>query len=138
MKSVTALVVLAGLGVRAQQAASPHEAVVKDMIAATDKLTGVLATIKDAASAEAARPELKKAADDFLAIRKKAKALPEPNQKERDRLQTYAKKLKEAVERYFEERGRVVGVPGGRDALRELAALDREPPGRAKSGEKKK
>ena len=128
MRTATlSVAVLLGLAAPAlaQDAAASYEAVVKDMIAATDRLTGVLAAIKDSASAEAARPELKKAAAEFVAVRKLAATLPQPDQKERDRIvKEYQKKLSQAVERFLEERARVGRVPGGRDALQELAALD--------------
>jgi hypothetical protein len=126
-----ALLALAGARAPAQQPASPYEAVVKEMIAATDGLTAVLATIKDAPSAEAARPELKKAAAAFLEVRKRAEGLPQPSQEERDRIQAkYQKKLARAVDHYLEERGRVATVGGGREALQELAVLDRPPAGK--------
>jgi cytochrome c556 len=129
---LTAMVgALAGAGVRAQEANTPYDAVVKEMIAATDKITSILATIKDSTSAEAARPELKKAVAQFLKIRQRAERLPQPDGKERERIsRTYAKKLEAAVERNRQERARVAGVAGGREALHELDAL--EPPAKKK------
>jgi hypothetical protein len=128
---------LAASAGQAQDAKSPYDAVVQDMIAATDKITSILATIKDSTSAQAARPELKKAVGKFLEVRKRADKLTQPDRKERDRIsRTYAKKLQDAVERNKEERTRVAGVAGGRDALRELDAL--EPPEPSRPPAKKK
>jgi len=110
--------------VHAQKGASPYETIIKDMLEATDKMTAVLAAIKDAASAADARPELKKAVARFLEVRKKAEEFKEPDLKERERISQYRKRLAEAVERFLRERSRVAAIPGGREALQEVSALD--------------
>lgn len=123
----TAVIAFGAAGGRGQEETSPHEAVVKEMLAGIDKLTAVLATIKDEATATEARPELKKAVTAFLATRKKAASLPQPGAQERDRVsRAYRKKLADAVNRYLQERGRVSRIAAGRDALAELAPLAKE------------
>jgi len=119
-----ALVALTALRGQAQEDGSPYEAVVKDMLTATDKLTAVLTTIKDATSAGAARPELKKAVRQLLEVRAKAQALKQPDRAQRERVAfAYRRKLEEAVSRFLQERSRVGTIPGGRDALQELVPL---------------
>jgi hypothetical protein len=134
----TALLGLTGLAAGAQDAGSRYEAVVKDVLAATEKMTAVLVAVKDAASASEARPALKKAVADFVAVRKRAEALEQPSQEERDRIdKAYRKKLAEAVTNLRTEISRVGRVAGGREALQELSPLEDLRPARP-SGEKKK
>jgi hypothetical protein len=116
---------LAGLPAQAQKSISPYEAIVKDILEATQKMTTVLVTIQDAATAANARPELKKAAEKFIEVRKKAEELKQPNLEERERVsRAYRTKLEQAVNRFLQERSRVAAIPGGRDALQELAGLE--------------
>jgi hypothetical protein len=134
----TALLMLALVRGQGPQGGSPYEAVVKEMLGLTEKLTSVLGTIKDAASATEARPELKKTVGQFLEIRAKAQALKQPNREERERVAlAYRKKLEEAVSRFLQERSRVGTIPGGRETLEELAPLQElaggpRPPPKAK------
>ena len=64
MKARSWMAVLAALGCGLLQLLageeSPHELAVKQMLKSMDKLTTTLASIKDADTAAAARPELKK------------------------------------------------------------------------------
>ena len=117
-----ALLALGGMVVLGQGgAASPYEGVIKEMIAALDNLTGVLGTIKDEPSAKAARPDLKKVADQLNGIKKKAEGLKQPEKAEKDRLdKEYKAKLDASVRKLVAEVARVKGVPGGPEAVKEI------------------
>jgi hypothetical protein len=132
------LLALASSRAQAQQPASPYETVTKEMLAATEGLTAVLVTIKNADTAMQARPELKKAAARLVEVRKKAEVLKQPDQQERDRVsKAYAKKLKTAIDNFLQERSRVATIPGGRAALQELAVLERQKTAPPEAKEKK-
>ena len=60
-----AILLLTGAAALGQEGGSPHEAVVKEMLGIMERMTAALAGVKDDATAEAARPELKKAAEQF-------------------------------------------------------------------------
>ncbi len=100
---------------------SPYEQSLKQMIRTLDRLAMTLAGIKDADTAQAARPELKKAVDEWTVIKTKAGQLPPPDQAEKDRLaKAYRSKLEEAMKKFFTEVGRVRGLPAGKDVLQEI------------------
>jgi hypothetical protein len=117
---------LAAAPAQAQKSQSPYEAIVKDILDITEKMAAALEKIQDAASAAEVRPELKKAAERFVTLRKKAEELLQPDLEERERVsRLYRRPLEAAVNRFLQERGRVAAIPGGREALQELAGLDR-------------
>ena len=100
------------------------EEVLKDTVGTLDKLTATLAGIKDEESAKAAKPELKATATRWVAIRKKAEGLKPPTKEEKQRLEKeYKGKLETAQKKLVAEIGRVKGVPGGPDALLEIAPV---------------
>jgi septal ring factor EnvC (AmiA/AmiB activator) len=101
-----------------------YEGLVKDLLGTVESLTKTLQTIKDRDSAEAARPELKKAAHKMLDLRKKAEEWNQPNKEEKDRLaKEYAPKFEAAVKQFRDATIIAKGVPGGEDAVAELAIL---------------
>jgi hypothetical protein len=103
---------------------SPHESAVKEMLKSLDKLTITLASVKDAETAEAARPELKKAAENWVEVKTKAGKLAPPDKAEKDRLaKEYKGKMDEAIKKFFTEYGRVRGFPAGRAVLMEIKAV---------------
>jgi hypothetical protein len=103
---------------------SVHESAVKEMLKSLDKLTMTLATIKDADSVEAARPELKKAAENWVGVKTKAGKLAPPDKAEKDRLaKEYRGKMDEAIKKFLTEYGRVRGFPAGREVLMEIKAV---------------
>jgi hypothetical protein len=131
------LLTCAALAGQAQQGKSSYEAVTRDILDATEKLTTILATVKDEASSTEARPALKKAVEHFLEVRTRATALPQPSREERDRVASaYRKKLAEAVSRFLQERNRVAALPATRDVLRELAPLQERKTGSPRPEEK--
>jgi hypothetical protein len=100
---------------------SPHEQTLKVMLASLNKLTAALAGVKDAETAQAARPELKKAADTWVAARAKADKLPPPEPAEKARLtKQYKPKMDEALKKLNVEVGRLQSVPSAKEALQEL------------------
>jgi hypothetical protein len=102
--------------------ASPHEEVVKEMLATLEGVVKVLGTILDEPSANAARPELKKAALKLQELRKRAADLKQPTREEKRRLEkAYQGKLDEVLRQLRSETVRVRGVPGGAEAVQEIA-----------------
>jgi hypothetical protein len=103
---------------------SPHELAVKQMLKSLDKLTMTLASIKDADTAQATRPALKKAAENWVDVKTKAGKLPPPEKVEKDRLaKEYKGKMDEAIKKFFTEVGRVRNFPAGKAVLMEIKAV---------------
>jgi hypothetical protein len=101
-----------------------YENLVKEMLNSVDQMTKVLSTITDQGSADAARPDLKKAAAKMLELRKQAEEWKQPNKEEKDHLaKEYAPKFETAFKKLKEQSNRVRGIPGGEAALEELAVL---------------
>jgi hypothetical protein len=101
---------------------SSQEAVLKDMLATLEKANKVLTGIVDESSAEAARPELKKAALRLRDLRKKAREMKQPGKAEKDRLEKlYRDKMDDTLKKLRTESLRVKGIPGGAEAVKELA-----------------
>lgn len=120
LATIMSVCVLAGFGLAGDD--SPHISVVKAMLGAMDKITTQLKTVVDEDTAKAARPELKKAAEHWQALRQKAKDTPPPTKEEKARLsKEFASKIEDAQKKLFAEIGRVQLLPGGRDALQDLA-----------------
>src|SRR5262252_4830958 len=91
-----------------------HEDIVKQMLAGLDKITMTLTTITNAESAEAAKPELRKAAKEWVELRAKVEKLPPPPREEKDRLdKEYKEKLATARKKLVAEQIRVQNIPGG-------------------------
>ena len=118
------LLAVAGLVVAAAPSGEGYESVVKDMLSTLEQITKVLSTIDNQASADAARPELKKAAAKMLELRKQADEIKQPEKEEKDRLaKEYAPKFETAVKKLQMQSARVKDIPGGEAALEELAVL---------------
>ena len=80
---------------------SSHELAVKQVIKSLDKLTVALSAVKDAETAQAARPELRKAVKDWTDLKAKTALLPPPDKAEKDRLaKEYKGKMDDAISRY--------------------------------------
>ncbi len=108
---------------------SRYEEIVKQTVGLIDQIHGVLKTIEDGASADAARVELRKAAEKWVEVRRKEKELPPPERTEKDRLAKLAKdlKIREKVARLLGQVRRVEGIPGGRQALDEISGVLKKP-----------
>src|SRR5262245_9428497 len=101
-----------------------HEAAIKDLLGNIDKITTLLATIKDAERTKEATPPLKQAAKEWENIRKKADDLPPPTQDEKTQLEKkYKEPLEMAQKKLFAEVARVRVTPGGLDALAAIAKV---------------
>ncbi len=113
------------LPARPQQAgktSSPHEEVVKDMLGTFEGILKVLGTVQDEPSANAARPELKKAALRLQDLRKRAAELKQPTKEEKQRLEkAYQGKMDDALKKLRSETIRVRAIPGGAEAVQEIA-----------------
>jgi len=113
------VLLLLGAGVLpAQGGGSPYENVLKELLVALDMLSGVLGTVTDEPSAKAAAPEVKKVVGRINEIEKKAKALPQPEKEEKDRIvKLYRPKLEEAIKKQRAESARVKAIPGGSELV---------------------
>jgi|ERR1043165_1603428 uncharacterized protein YnzC (UPF0291/DUF896 family) len=112
---------------------SPYEKSLQEAIDSFEKIGASLKTIKDEASAAAAKPQLSKSADEFLAARAHAAKLPPPEKDEKQRLEaTYKPKLEAAMKKMFTEIRRVELVDGGKDALKELDRILKNKDGSSK------
>lgn len=104
--------------------ASTHEDVVKQMLTSLEKMSTTLTSITGQESADAAKPELRKAAGEFGAARTKAEKLPPPSREQKDRLdKEYKGKIEAAKKKLDGEVVRVRNVPGGPDALKEISSV---------------
>jgi hypothetical protein len=114
-------------GVVATSAADEPQAsfadVVKEMLSTMEKITASLTAIRDEETAKSARPELLKAAAGWQEIVQKAAKMRPPTREEKERLEKeYKEKMQVAQKKLFAEIARVKGVPGGREALKEISA----------------
>jgi hypothetical protein len=135
---------LAGLHLSARpqdkgKAASPHEEVVKGMLDTLETVIKVIGTIQDEASANAARPELKKGAARLLELRKRAETMRQPTKEEKERLEKeYQGKFEDALKRLRTETIRARTVPGGAEAVQEIAVATPKDKGKGKEKDKDK
>jgi hypothetical protein len=121
---IACLVTLIGLSAVPGGERVSFEDVIKQMLGVMDSLTTNLASVRDEETASFARPELRKAAEKWQHIKKKAEGLPPPSKEEKDRLaKQYKTKLEEAQKKLFGEVGRVSAVAGGRAALLEISSV---------------
>ena len=124
---LAALAVFAGFSLGAGNV-DEQRGVIKAMLAAMDKITEKLKNVSDADTAKAAHPELKKLAEEWAALRKRAEDLPPPTKEEKVLLvREYYDKVKDAQKSLFIEIARVHLVPGGHEALTEIRAAFRWP-----------
>ena len=101
-----------------------HETVVKLMVLHLDQMSKQLTAVVDADTAKAARPELKKLADEWKTTKFRAATLlpPEPAVKER-LAKEYRPQFDAALKKLLGQAQRVQDVPGGRDALQEISGV---------------
>jgi len=120
------LLLLSGLlAVASPAGEQAHERIVKEMLETMEQITKVLTGITNQDSAAAAAPNLKKAAEKMLQLRMEAAELKQPDKAEKDRLaKEYAPKMELAVKEMRKQTIRVKGIPGGDEAVMELAVLN--------------
>ena len=98
-----------------------HEDVMKSMVAVFGDYAATLATVKDKATAEAAKPKLQGLALRMQAVQKRMEALGEPPEAEKQRLkEKYETAMAEATQKMMAESMRVAMTPGANDVLREV------------------
>jgi hypothetical protein len=120
--SIVILMLTVGVAVAGQ--VSPHEAMLKQAVESFEKIGASLKKIEDKASAEAARPDLRKAADAFIEARAKAEKVQQPEKEEKARLEKlYKARLDDAFKLVKTQSIRVDSIPGGREALKEIAGI---------------
>lgn len=103
---------------------SPHEKIMQEMLGSLDAIGVSLKSITDEDTAAAAKPALRKANDTFVDARTRAAKLPAPEKDEKIRLEKlYKPKFEESMKKMNVERTRVEFVPGGKDALKEIAGV---------------
>jgi hypothetical protein len=135
---IVCVTVLSGLAVLSagQAGEASHEAILKDMLATLGRAAKILEGVTDEPSALAARPDLKKVGQHLAELRKQARALKQPDKKEKDRLeQEYRNKFEDALKKLRIESIRVKTIPGGPETVKEIAV---EPEKKAKGDKKDK
>jgi hypothetical protein len=98
-----------------------YEEIVKQTLSSLNQLTKALEPVKDEASAKAALPDVKKAAEQFIAVRKKAEQLKQPDLAAKDELEKkYKKQLVKAVQEFRAKAREIQEVPGSQELLKVL------------------
>jgi hypothetical protein len=117
-------ILLAAVSVAFAAQGSPYEDLLKQAVEGYEKIGVTLKKIEDKASAEAARPDLRKAAASIIEARAKAEKLQQPEKDEKDRIvKLYKARLETAMKLVITQSLRVDNIPGGREALKEIAAV---------------
>lgn len=117
-------IVLVAYAIVAAGEGTPHEKIMQEMIGALDTIGTSLKTVTDEETAAAAKPGLRKANDAFVDARTRGAKLPAPEPEEKRRLEKqYKPKFEEAIKKMNTEITRVELVPGGKDALKEIAGV---------------
>src|SRR3954451_13200666 len=107
-----------------QDADARYEEVLQKLLASLGQITKTLEGVTDEKSAEAARPELRKATDEFRATRKKSEELAPPAAEARERIsKKYQPELEKARKQLVAQVARVQRVPGGKTALAEIRGV---------------
>jgi len=110
-----------------------HEGVMKNMVAVCSDYAATLATVKDKATAEAAKPKLQGLALRMQAVQERMAALGEPPEAEKQRLkEKYEAAMAEAMQKMMTESMRVAMTPGANEVLREVFESMQPPAGGAK------
>lgn len=123
------------LAVGAGRAGTDHAAVAKEMLATLGDVVKTLRGISNEATANAARPDLKKAGLKLDELRRKARALKQPTKEEKEKLERdFQPKFDEVLRDLRLETVRVKGLPGGAEAVKEIAL----PPEKKADGDKDK
>ncbi len=124
IRAASVAMLLLALGVAAAGEETPYEKAIVQMLGSLDEITKKLKTVIDEDSASAAKPELRKSADVWAETRARAAKLAPPEKAEKGRLEKlYKPKLEESLRKMKVEVGRVENIPGGKEALKEIAAV---------------
>ena len=111
------------------RAADTFDDVIKDMIKSTKQLVEVLATVKDEASAKAAKPKLEKMGKEIQAIQARAKKLGDPSKEEKEKLEKkYKPELDPLFKKMFAELVRIQSNPATAKVLKDIELFGPKPP----------
>jgi hypothetical protein len=117
-------IILIAFGLAAAGEGSPHEQVIQKTLSTLESITTELAKIVDEDTANAAKPELRKAATEWAETQTKAKKLQPPDKAEKLRLEKlYKPKIDESMKKLLIQKVRVEVIPGGKDALKEISGV---------------
>ena len=105
------LVVLGLAVVMVTGCGSKQDNLTKKAISSMDKLAGILAGVKDKASAEKAVPKLEKLGEQLKSLKKEMDALELSDDDEQAMQDKYEDKLKKVGEKIDAEMERIVGIP---------------------------
>ncbi|HZZ80000.1 MAG TPA: hypothetical protein VFE62_15885 [Gemmataceae bacterium] len=112
------------LGAVAAGEGTTHEKIIVQMIGNLDDIAKTLKAVVDAETAEASKADLRKSATTWMEARAKGAKLQPPEKDEKLRLEKlYKPKLEESLRKMFTEVRRVENIPGGKDALKEIAGV---------------
>jgi len=96
----------------------PHERVTEDLMDGMEEITGVLATVTDKASAEAAKPKLEALGTRMEAIKKEMTEIGEPDKAREEALkEKYEERIKKITAGMVKEAKRVMTNPEFRALL---------------------
>ena len=116
--------VMLALGFARAGEASPHEQAILRMLGNLHEIGKILQSIETEEGAEAAKPDLRKAAKNWIEARAKTAKMPPPERAEKERLtKIYKPKVDDALKKMFTEIRRVEVIPGGKDALKEIRGV---------------
>lgn len=117
-------ILMAALSFAGAAQVSPHEEALKQAVESVEKIGATLKKIDDEASANAAKPELRKSAASFLEARARGEKMQQPEKAEKRRLEKlYKPRLDEAMKKMSTEALRVDNIPGGKEALKEISGV---------------
>ncbi len=124
LRAGSVVITLLAVGVAFAGEETPYEKAIVQMLGSLDEITKKLKTVIDEDSANAAKPELRKSADVWVETRSRAGKLLPPEKAEKDRLEKlYKPKLEDSLRKLKIEVSRVENITGGKDALKEIAAV---------------
>jgi type I site-specific restriction endonuclease len=129
MKKLVAASMLAILWAAPTQAEDPkpdtHEALVEETIKSIEKLSKILADIKDKTSSEDAKPKLEETVKAMTAMKKRADKLGEPMGAKKEELEKkYKPEMEAATKKLTGEFIRIAtNVEGGQEIVKNISAL---------------
>jgi len=127
--SVTLIFACSALVVAQEGADARYEEVLQKLLGSINQIGKTLEGITDEKSADAARPDLRKATEEFRATRKKSEELAPPAPEVRERIsKKYQPEFEKARKDLVGQVARVQRVPGGKAALAEIRGVfERDP-----------
>lgn len=127
--SASLILALSALVLAQEGADAKYEEVLQKLLGSIGQINKTLETITDEKSADAARPELRKATEEFRATRKKSEDLAPPAAEVRERIsKKYQPDFEKTRKELVAQVARVQRIPGGKAALAEIRGVfERDP-----------